>query len=53
MTGNAESNVDLSTTGNSNAYGVAPDAEWPTADFNLNITFGGLSLAQLLALLGH
>lgn len=48
-TGNAESNTDLSTTGNANAYGADNNVEWPTFDFNFN----GASLSWLFAGLLH
>ncbi len=48
-TGNAESDVDVSNSGNANAFGVSSGFEWPTFDFNFNI--GGWSV--LWALFGH
>ncbi len=50
LTGNADTKVDVSNSGNSNAYGVDPSLEWPKFDFNFNFS---LSLSDLLALLGH
>lgn len=52
-TGNADTNVDISNSGNSNAYGVDSDWEWPEFEVNWNLSLGGLSLADLLALLSH
>jgi len=53
FTGGATSNVDVANSGNANAYGVAASTEWPHFTFGFNFNFGGLSLSELLALLGH
>ena len=50
ITGDADTFVDVSNSGNSNAYGADPDFEWPAFDFNFNFSF---DLSDLLALLGH
>lgn len=47
-TGDAESVVDVSNSGNVNSYGNMPE-DWPDFEFNLNLS---LSWEQLMALLG-
>ena len=48
-TGDAESKVDVSNSGNSNVFGSEVPSDWPDFEFNFNLS---LSLEQLLALLG-
>jgi len=48
-TGNAESNTEVSNSGNSNVYGASQGIEWPDFDFNFN----GWSFGALWAFLGH
>lgn len=52
LTGDASSFVDVSNSGNSNAYGVEPEFEWPAFDFGFNLSLD-LNWSDLLALLGH
>ena len=47
-TGNAETEVDVSNSGNVNSYGSVPEV-WPDFEFNFNLS---LSWEQLMALLG-
>lgn len=48
-TGDAETTVEVSNTGNSNVFGDETPSDWPQFEFNFNVS---LSWAQLLALLG-
>lgn len=48
-TGDADTTVDVSNTGNSNMYGTELPDEWPEVDFNFNFS---LSWEQLMELLG-
>lgn len=48
-TGNAESTVEVTNTGNSNVFGSDVPSDWPNFEFNFNLS---LSWEQLLALLG-
>lgn len=47
-TGDAETDVDIENSGNSNVYGEAPDWEFPDFDFNLNISFDLSDLLEWL-----
>ncbi|MEK7065608.1 MAG: hypothetical protein AAB961_01325 [Patescibacteria group bacterium] len=50
-TGNAETVVDVSNSGNVNSYGADSEQDWPDFDFNFNLSLSWEQLAQLLGLL--